>query len=191
MNLQKQRQVLFVLVSGVLGAVFGYEVGLRIGIAMAPRQGMLLLVPAYEVWPVAVVGAVLGVAVFVPLLWVLRGRDMPVAARGLAPGGSGPTWSPSPAPASSTVAPLATVTAPAKAVPGTYLAATVRGALIGAVLGLLASLIGVVFAIGPQDKWFSAFAVVFGQLGAVIGGVVGGVFEPLRVRWKARRVGRS
>ncbi|MEZ6036017.1 MAG: hypothetical protein R3F29_00965 [Planctomycetota bacterium] len=190
MNLSKQRQVLFVLVSAVLGAVFGYTVGLRVGVALAPRGGMLL-VPAYEVWPAAMIGAVLGVAVFVPLLWVLRGRDLPPAAWGLAPGGSGPTSSPSPTPASSTVPPAATVIAPAKAVPGTYMVATVRGALIGAVLGLLASLIGVVFAIGPQDKWFSAFALVFGQLGAAIGAVVGGVFEPLRVRRKARRLGRS
>lgn len=166
------RHVLFLLVSALLGATAGYEVGVRVGYALAPHEGPFLA-PGHSLWPAALIGAALGIAVFVPLLWSLRGPalldELP------------PQASPKTAQHTSGTKPNA-IDGIAKAPPGTYLLAFVRGAVIGSLVTAVLVLLAVLVMFSPSDKWLIMYVITFTQLGAAIGALVGGIVEPLRMR---------
>jgi hypothetical protein len=171
------RQVLFLLVSALLGATAGYEVGVRVGYALAPHEGPFLA-PGHSLWPAALIGAVLGIAVFVPLLWSLRGPDLPDELP--------PRALPKTAQDNSGTKPNAT-DGIAKAPPGTFLLAFVRGAVIGGLVTAVLVLLAVLVMFSPTDKWMIMYVITYTQLGAVIGALLGGIVEPLRIRHVRRK----
>jgi hypothetical protein len=124
------------------------------------------------------------VLVIVPLMWRLRGVDAPAVTE------QGARSQPEP----SSVAPAPMIPSAGggseqsgKAPPGTYVVACFRGGALGAVLGAAVAAIGVIVSIGTEDKWFEMFVLVYVQVGAGIGLVLGGIVEPLRVRLRRAR----